>query len=49
MLIVAVITVIILLDFLPPIHERRHWIKSVGIRVSVTEFDVMDDLSLSIS
>ena len=35
-----VITVIIILLFLPPIQEHYNWIKPVGIRPSVADFDV---------
>ena len=48
-LIVAVNTVLILLDFIPPRQKRRHWITSVGIRVSVTEFYINDGFSMSIT
>ena len=48
LLIVAVITVLMLLDFLPLIQERCHWIKSVGVRVSVAKFDVYDGVILSV-
>ena len=47
-LIVAVLTALILLGFLPPRQEFRHWIKSVGIHVSVDEFGVNDDVILSL-
>ena len=40
------ITEIILLDFLPINQECRHWLKFLGIRVSVTRFDVDDGISL---
>ena len=40
MLLVVVITMIIRLHFLPPFQERYHWIKPVGIRVRISEFDV---------
>ena len=36
----AVLNIITLLDFLPPIHERFHLLKPVGIRVIVIKFDV---------
>ena len=39
-LIVAVINVLILLVFFPLIQERRHYLKSVGIGISITEFDI---------
>ena len=35
-------------EFLPSIHERHHWIKSVGIHISISKFDVYDDFSPSI-
>ena len=38
LLLVAVIIVLVLLDFLTPIQERFHWIKPVDIRVSVANF-----------
>ena len=44
----AVLTVLILLGFIPPIQKRLHWLKSVGICVSLTDFDVNDGFSLSI-
>ena len=47
-LIVAVLTVIIIIDFLPPIQERRHLLKSVGIRISVAKFEINDGVSLSV-
>ena len=40
LLLVVVITMIIRLHFLPPIQERYHWLKHVGIRVIIAEFDV---------
>ena len=48
-LIMAVITMLTLLDFHPPIQERRHWLKYIGIRISVANFDVNYGFSLSIS
>ena len=47
-LIVAVITVLILLDFLSPSQDLRHWLKYVGIRIIVTKFGVNDGFSLLI-
>ena len=44
----SVLTVLILLDYLPPSQDFRHWIIFVGILVSVAEFDVDDHLILSI-
>ena len=38
---------IILLGFLPPRHERRNWLKYVGLQISVVKFDVNDGVSLS--
>ena len=36
----VVITMIIRLRFIPPFQERYHWLKHVGIRVIIVEFDV---------
>ena len=47
-LIVAVLTVLILLDCFPPSQERCHWLVFVIIRVSVANFDANDGFSLSI-
>ena len=47
-LIVAVITVLILIDFLPLIQERRDWLKYAGIRVSVVKFDIDNGVILSV-
>ena len=47
--IVAVLTVIILLEFIPPNHLRRHWLRYVGICISVADFDVDDGVNLSVS
>ena len=46
LLIVAVLDVLILLGFLPPIQERCHWIKSLGVRIIVAKFDVDDGIIL---
>ena len=46
--IVEVLTMLILFDFLPQIQERRHWLISEGIRVSVANLGVNDGISLSI-
>ena len=46
--IVSVLTMLILLDYLQPIQELRHWLKFLGIRISVTNFDVNDGFSLLI-
>ena len=48
LLIVAFLTVVILLDFLPQIQEHLHWIKFVGVCIIVADFDVNDGVSLSI-
>ena len=45
-LIVKVLTMLILLNFLPPSQERFHWLKYAGVRVSVAEFDIADGVSL---
>ena len=45
----AVLTMLILIDFLPPIQERRHWFKYVGIRVIIAKFDANDGFSLLVS
>ena len=45
LLILEVLTMIILLGFLPLIQERLHWIKYLGVRVSIAEFDVDDGAS----
>ena len=42
----AVLTVLILLHFLPPRQERYHCIKPLGIHISVTNFDVNDGVFL---
>ena len=47
-LIVEVLTVIILLDCLPPIHKHLRRLVFVGIRIIVSKFDVNDGLGLSI-
>ena len=41
-------TVLILLDFLPPIQELRHLLIYVGIRNSIAKFDVNYGFSLYI-
>ena len=41
-----VITVLILLGFLPSIQEHIHWLRYVGICISVVDFDVDDGISL---
>ena len=38
--IVAVLTLLIILHFLLPIQERYSWIKPIGNRVSVANYDV---------
>ena len=40
MLLVAVLTVLILIFLTPTSQEFIHWIKTVGIHVRVSEFDV---------
>ena len=47
LLILAVLTVLILLDFLSLIKERCNWIKYVGVRIS--KFDVDDGVIISVS
>ena len=39
-LIMKVLTVLILIDCLPPIHEYCHWLIFLGIRISIAKFDV---------
>ena len=48
LLIVTVITVIILIDFLSQIQERYHWLRYVGVYVSVSEYDVDDGVTMSV-
>ena len=48
LLILEVLTMITLLGFLPLIQERLHWIKYLGVRVSIAEFDVDDGASMSL-
>ena len=45
---VEVLTVLILLYFLPPIQEHCHWLKLVGIRISVVKVDVDYGMSMSV-
>ena len=45
-LLVAVLTVIILLRFIPPIQELFHWIKPVGMCVSISKFGVDYDIGM---
>ena len=47
LLLVAVLTVLILILLLPTIQELIHWLMLVGIRVSVSKFDVDDGVSLA--
>ena len=47
-LIVSVLTVLVLLDCFPPSQERRHWLIFLGIRISISKFDINDGFSLSI-
>ena len=44
--IVSVLTVLILIGLIPPGQERRHWLKSVGIDISIAKFYVNDGVSL---
>ena len=46
-LLVEMITVLILLDFIPPIQELCHWLKYLGFCISVAKFDVDDGVSQS--
>ena len=46
LLIMAVLTVLILLDFISLIQERCNWIKYVGVRIS--KFDVDDGVIISV-
>ena len=43
---VSVLTVIIIIGFIPPIQERYYWIKYVGVRIIVSKFDVDDGVNL---
>ena len=45
---VELITVFIILDFIPSSQERHHWIKHVGICVIIANFDVDNRVSLSV-
>ena len=49
LLLVPVIVILILLDFLPLSQERYHWLKPVGVRISVAEFDVDYGIIMSVS
>ena len=48
LLILAVLTLLIFIDSLPPRQERRHWLILGGIHVSVVKFYVNDGVSLLI-
>ena len=48
LLVVAVLMVLVLFDSLEPGQERCHWFILLGIRVSVTKFDVSDGVGLTI-
>ena len=48
LLLVVVLTIIILLHFLPLIQERFNCIKYLGVSVSVSEFDINDGVSQSV-
>ena len=49
LLLVVVITMIIRLHFIPPFQERYHWLKHVGIHISVAKFDVDYGVSMYIT
>ena len=44
----AVLTMLILIHFLPLIHEHYHWIKHVGIRIVITKVDADYGIDLSV-
>ena len=46
---VAVLTVLILIDFFPLSQERCHWLKYVGLCIIIAKFDVANGASLSVS
>ena len=48
LLLVRLLTMLILIGFLPSIQESCYWIKSAGVRVSAAEFDIDDGVSLSV-
>ena len=48
LLIFEVLTMLILIYFLPPIYKHRYLLKSVEIRVIVTKFDVDYGFSLAV-
>ena len=48
-LIVSVLTVFIFLEFIPPSKEHCHWLKYLGFRVIVADFDVYGGVSMSVS
>ena len=43
---VAVLTMLVLLSFLPPRQELIHWLKPLDICISISKFDVDDGVSL---
>ena len=43
-----VFTVLTLIGFLPPIQELHHWLKYLGLHISVTKFGVNDGFNLLI-
>ena len=47
-LVVTVLTMLVFLDLFPPGQERCNWFVLVRIRVSVTNFDVNNGVSLTI-
>ena len=49
MLIVAVITVLILIYFIPTRQERCRWLEFVVVRVRVTNFDFNNGVSLLVT
>ena len=48
LLLVRLLTMLILIGFLPSSQESCYWIKSAGVRVSAAEFDIDDGVSLSV-
>ena len=48
LLLVVVIIMIIRLHFIQPIQERYPWLKPVGIRVRVAEFDANYGVGMSV-
>ena len=47
-LVVAVLTVLVFLDLLPPGQDYCHWLVLVRISISVTKLDVNDGFNLAI-